>query len=118
MRGYEDVVAACDSVADRRQESETRVAPTGQPTGYVYLLKFGRFYKIGRSNAPGRREYEIALQLPEKERMVHSFSADDPSGIEAYWHRRFEARRRHGEWFELTAQDVAAFKNTRNASRP
>jgi hypothetical protein len=27
--------------------------------GFVYLIKSGRFYKIGRSNAVGRREREL-----------------------------------------------------------
>jgi len=48
----------------------------------VYLIKSGRFYKIGRSNAAGRREREIALQLPEKADTVHVIRTDDPPGIE------------------------------------
>lgn len=78
--------------------------------GYVYLLKSARYYKIGRSNAVGRRERELAIQLPERATVVHSIKTDDPVGIEFYWHRRFEERRKNGEWFELTPQDVAAFK--------
>ena len=78
--------------------------------GFVYLLKSGRFYKIGRSNASGRREYELGIQLPEKATIVHRISTDDPVGIENYWHRRFDSLRKNGEWFALSIAEVRVFK--------
>jgi hypothetical protein len=78
--------------------------------GYVYLLRSGKHYKIGRSNAVGRRERELAIQLPRKDAILHKIATDDPAGIEFYWHRRFESCRGNGEWLNLTAEDVAAFR--------
>lgn len=81
-----------------------------QSHGYVYLLKSGRFFKIGYSKSPGRRVYEMDIKLPDPVQLIHQIQTDDPQGIEAYWHRRFADRRRRGEWFDLSAADVAAFR--------
>ena len=111
--GFDDVAAICQSVIaeDLRKEPPPQ-AEQGSETqlGFVYLARMGKYYKIGHTGSLGRREYELALQLPEKLKLIHSISTDDPAGIEAYWHKRFEHQRANGEWFELSAQDVRAFK--------
>lgn len=103
------VVKLCAPHISKREPAE-RPAPPEHIVGEVYLLKAGRHYKIGKTNSVGRREYELAIQLPEKPVLVHVIKTDDPTGIEAYWHKRFSSRRMNGEWFELKRDDVAAFK--------
>jgi Meiotically up-regulated gene 113 len=86
-------------------------------TGYVYLalMKVGREkrYKIGKANLVEQRARQVAVNLPEDIELIHAISTDDAYGIEAYWHKRFAEKRRGGEWFDLAADDVRAFKRRR-----
>lgn len=109
--GYEDVLLLCGKyIPPRGTEAPGNAEAIDGEIGFVYLMKSGKFYKLGRSNAAGRREYELGIQLPEKLKTVHVIRTDDPQGIEAYWHSRFEPKRKNGEWFDLDAADVTAFK--------
>jgi hypothetical protein len=108
--GYEDVIRLCEQYVPPDRRTPGATSPSEGENGFVYLIKSGRHYKIGRTNSAGRREREIALQLPEKAATVHVIRTDDPCGIEDYWHKRFAEKRKNGEWFELDTADVAAFK--------
>jgi hypothetical protein len=108
--GHDDIIVMCAAVAVEAPQDGDEGDTIGTEFGFVYLMKSGRYYKLGRTNSFGRREREIALQLPDKATTVHTIRTDDPVGIEAYWHKRFEPSRRNGEWFELTKEDVGAFK--------
>ena len=107
---YREVAEICEPLVGDRREPEAQGEEPETGFGFIYLLRSGRFYKIGRTNAVGRREYELSIQLPEKATVLHYIRTDDPIGMERYWHGRFAERRRNGEWFALTAADVKAFR--------
>ena len=108
--GYDDVVQLCAVLPVETEQPSDDYIPEAEEIGFVYLIRSGRHYKIGKTNAAGRREYELAIQLPEKPKTVHVIKTDDPTGVEAYWHQRFASKRKGGEWFELSAADVSVFK--------
>lgn len=107
-----DVLEVCRPLLVSAKETSIRTEKVGKPIikGFVYLMRSGKYYKIGKSNHVGRREYQIGLKLPEPVKTVHSIATDDPDGIEVYWHNRFEGKRAEGEWFSLNQDDVKAFK--------
>jgi hypothetical protein len=114
-RGEEALAALYAPVAEKAYETGPAPEPVSDVEfGFVYLIKLGRYYKIGRTNAVGRREYELAIQLPEKPKLIHSIKTDDPAGIEEDWHKRFASKRTNGEWFELDAMDVGAFRRRKS----
>jgi hypothetical protein len=109
--GFEKVITLCEPHITSPRSAEVKLESSADTDlGYVYLMKSGKYYTIGRSNSVGRREYEHGRKLPEKITAIHSIKTDDPPGIEAYWLRRFDAKRKNGDWFDLDSTDVSAFK--------
>lgn len=113
QKGCGDIAEMCAPAIENSAKVENDEVGTGRIAGEVYLFKSGRYYKIGKTNDTVRRGAELRIQLPEKIDLIHSIRTDDPSGIEAYWHKRFEPKRMQGEWFDLSRADVKAFKRWR-----
>ncbi len=117
MAEYSDVatILAQETICEE-PESDDRESNIGSvklnASGYVYLVKSGKLYKIGLSiENPFRRKSELHKQTSEGITDIHTISAiDDAPGIEKYWHERFKEKRQHGEWFDLSAEDISAFK--------
>lgn len=109
---YADIRAIIGPLLDAptHQGREAAARPTSVAFGAVYLLRVGKHYKVGRAKEFGQRKRQLDIQLPERATTVHVIATDDPVGIEGYWHARFAEKRRNGEWFALSADDVAAFK--------
>ncbi|MFA5954469.1 MAG: GIY-YIG nuclease family protein [Patescibacteria group bacterium] len=113
--GYEDVIQACEPILKKLNSKDDLYSDTKktEKIGEVYLFKSGKYYKIGKTNDTVRRGKELRIQLPENLKLIHSIKTDDTSGIETYWHKRFEGKRMNGEWFDLSAADIKSFKSWR-----
>ena len=108
---FPDVLQICRPISEAHQEdTEYEASDIKGEFSYVYLMKSGRYYKLGKSSFVERRNYELGIKLPEELKIIHKIKTDDPSGIEAYWYRRFDEKRKKGEWFDLSSSDVNAFK--------
>ena len=110
--GYEDVIEICKGVlaSSEKEEREIDSKEVEPQFSYVYLMKSGRYYKIGKSDCVEKRNYEIGIKLPEESTIIHRIKTDDPFGIEEYWHKRFKDKRKGGEWFDLSSSDVKVFR--------
>jgi len=110
LRRLAETAEYADIVTMLPDEPEAVVKQASDPLeGWVYLLKSGSHYKIGRSDQLEKRVKQINVALPEATILIHAIRTDDPPGIEAYWHRRFADRRANGEWFRLSPGDLKAF---------
>jgi len=109
---YTDVLALLPETKRENYDETSEVPCVEKTDGFVYMIKeqYSKNYKIGKTFDVPRRHREIAFELPGDLQKIHSIHTDDPTGIEAYWHKRFENRRTKGEWFALTPDDIRAFK--------
>ncbi len=76
--------------------------------GYVYLVKAENgLYKIGRSKTPDVRISTITKTIgPIEIQTIHTAFYPDCYKAESELHQMFKEKRRRGEWFELTDNEV------------
>lgn len=107
---YAALLPLIDAALEEGTEEQGATSRTESADGFVYMVKMGKHYKIGKTFSVPRRHRELALELPEKLKPIHAIRTDDPTGIEAYWHKRFQAKCTNSEWFALSAEDIRVFK--------
>lgn len=111
---YADVAALLEPIATLRTNEAAGPGAENLAYGFVYLVRgHPGEYKIGRTNLVDRRLSELGATASIEQQLIHEIKTDDPSGIEAYWHKRFHDKRMRGEWFRLNAEDVKAFRRWR-----
>jgi hypothetical protein len=82
--------------------------------GYVYLIWWNGYYKIGKANNVAQRIREITSGHPIQPTVIHIIPTDAMERLEKQLHKRFAAKRINGEWFDLSEDDVKYIKNNRS----
>lgn len=63
--GFDDILTICAEHGIRlKQDPKPEREQKRVLTGFVYLMKSGRHYKIGRTNSVARRQGELAIKIP------------------------------------------------------
>ena len=88
-----------------RLEEEIR-RRTFKPTGYLYVLRAGDYYKIGHTKNPDARLKTLKIQLPFPVEVVYVIPCEDAPAAESWFHWLFSKERVNGEWFLMREEDV------------
>lgn len=79
-------------------------------SGCVYLLKAGKYYKIGASKDINGRLRKLSTLPPFDLELVHKIITSNMYRLENELHNIFADKRVNGEWFLLTDNDVELIK--------
>ena len=82
--------------------------------GYIYFLRSGKFYKIGKTKDPMRRFPQISLKMPFPTRMWAIWWAPKMSLTEQALHMFYEQYHVNGEWFALPIKEAEAIQHNAN----
>ncbi len=86
---------------------EVRELKDGEKYVYLMINKRNNHFKIGRSKSLYHREKTLQSQEPEIE-LVTFWCC--PGFIERVLHRQYSPKRKRGEWFDLTMNDLRGIK--------
>lgn len=78
--------------------------------GYVYFLKTGSFYKIGKTKRPLRRFPQIRIEMPLPTYLWSIWWSPDMTALESMLHSFYAQYRTNGEWFALPEKEALAIK--------
>jgi hypothetical protein len=79
-------------------------------TGYIYLIKAGQFYKIGKSKVLRSRLKRHQTSNPNKIKLIVEKLVLDCHKKEKQLLKRFRDKKVSGEWFRLNKEDILWIK--------
>lgn len=73
---------------------------------FVYLIKNGVFYKIGKSENPEARLKQLKTATPNSLELIDQWEVTDRWDVEKFLHDSFYTRQVSGEWFFLSEKEL------------
>jgi len=89
----------------------TAFALPAKKPGYVYVIRAGDYFKIGRTGNVDSRLAQIRTACPLAAGLVMAQEVADPIRLEAELHKEFALHRVHGEWFVLGPEALARIRS-------
>ena len=96
------------SLGDMRQEDKTRQEYKNKPT-FVYAISNGKHIKIGKSDDPKGRLYNMQTANSSKLELICTLQCKNQKhgfDIEYKFHKKFKDYKISGEWFNLTLNQL------------
>lgn len=93
-----------------QQQRKRPIHRTNKKYGFVYLLKTGEFYKIGKTFNIKKRVSSIQTANPNKIELIAYKESGDAFSDEQEVHKLLKDYRVRGEWFKLPEELVSSLK--------
>ena len=77
----------------------------------IYLISDGTFIKIGITSNIRKRIKNLQTGNPNKLKVIFTYYVDNAEQLEMELHKKFKRKRKAGEWFDLTDDDVMVARN-------
>ena len=90
-----------DRLAGSLAYAKTKCKSAHLPGLFIYLLKCGKFYKVGIATDPDSRRAACQTGCPHEIRLVASWKSTDAYKEERQIHELLKPYHHRGEWFRL-----------------
>jgi hypothetical protein len=78
---------------------------------YIYLVRLGKFTKIGHAKNPVLRFQQLQCGCPFRYEDFKYFQVVDAPELETVLHTHFMDEKISGEWYEISEKEVEWLKN-------
>lgn len=104
---YSRTCVDCEGSYAVIHETGSFVVEKEESIGGIYIIEISGYHKIGMTTNLSNRMTQLNTSSPIKPTLVKWFPCDDYIEREIKLHKLFQDKRRHGEWFDLTPDDLA-----------